>query len=49
VGNLVERWDDERNNGLFVEQTTGGFQPLLDGDKITFDGVLLTMPVLCGL
>jgi len=39
VGNLVERWDDERNNGLFVEQTTGGFQPLLDGDKITFDGV----------
>lgn len=27
VGNLVERWDDERSNGLFVEQATGGNQP----------------------
>lgn len=39
TGNLVERWDDYRSNGNYVEQLTDGLQPTFDGDKITFDGV----------
>ncbi len=43
VDALVSKWGDRRGHGLYVEQTTGGLQPTLDGDKIVFDGVLSVM------